>query len=61
MKIKKVEVELRQSEDGIWLHIESKKGKRVMLHVNNSFSSSSLANQCIREWAAEQFKDEVEK
>lgn len=55
MKIKKVEVELKCSEDGIWLCINSKSGKHAMLHVDNCFSSSGLANQCIREWAREQF------
>lgn len=60
MKIKKVEIELRSSEDGIWLCIDSKSGKRAMLHIDNCFSSSRLSNQCIREWAREQFIEEGE-
>jgi len=60
-KLKNVELELRQGEDGHWLSFKTKNGQQATINIENTFNGNIMVHKTIRRWASEQFTRSAER
>ena len=54
---KVVQLELIKGSDGHWLSFKDSTGKEATINIENKFPrQSGIINNCIRQWAVDQFK-----